>query len=609
MPDNIPQADPRDYIVIRGARQHNLKGLDLNLPKRSIVVITGPSGSGKSSLAFDTIFAEGQRRYMESLSAYARQFLKRIDKPDVDVIMGLSPAIAIQQQTLSRNPRSTVATQTEIYDHLRMLFAQIGTTVSPVSGKVVTRDSPRSVAESLQKNLADGTRFYVTFKFRYKAKRKLQALETLRQRGFFRLLARRRQKITLVDLNEVDLGTVGGPSVQLYVLQDRLIVRPGDEVTTSRIADSVEQAFVEGQGNCHVLVLDAHNRSLLADARAFSVFFERDGLKFAEPTPNLFSFNSPIGACPDCQGFGYVNGPDSTLIIPDDTKSIIDGVIKPFESPQSQDSKEQLLLLAKKKGIDVNAPYRNLPLGHKRIIWRGEDTYEGLLDYFRDLQKDSSPKPVRFHHARFQGFERCMACFGSRLCPEALYVKVGKADLGQIISMTARDARDFFDTLSLTSFEMAAAGILLEEIRKRLHFLVDVGLEYLTLDRQSQTLSGGETQRIALATSLGSALVGALYVLDEPTIGLHPRDTLRLISVLQKLRDLGNTVVVVEHDAEVMRHADHIVDLGPGAGHLGGRLMFAGSLNKIFRNGQSSVTGAYLSGKKEIPVPVNRRPA
>ena len=604
----MPQVDPRNYIVIRGARQHNLAGFDLDLPKRSLVVITGPSGSGKSSLALDTIFAEGQRRYVESLSAYARQFLKRMDKPDVDMILGLSPAIAIKQQTLAKNPRSTVATQTEIYDHLRMLFAQIGKTISPISGEEVTRDSPRSVAEELTAELNDGTRFYVTFEVPNIEKYGAQALEEVRQRGFFRVIGfKRRFDIDVIDLNEADLDATVEDYAELLVLQDRLIMRCGDDAVTSRIADSVEQAFKEGEGWCMVLVLDDEDRSKVDMRWRFSVFFERDGLKFIEPTPNLFSFNSPIGACPECKGFGNIKGPDHSLIIPDVTKSIMDGAIKPFESSIESDSFENLLLAADAVGMDLYLPYCQLPKEHRRIIWQGLGEYTGIVGHFEEMKDNFHRKSFRFHHARYQGLSECLACLGSRLRSDAMNVKVGGKDMGDIVNMTVKDARVFFDDLVMTDYEQAAAGILLEEIRKRLSFLDEVGLAYLTLGRMSQSLSGGESQRIALATSLGSALVGALYVLDEPTIGLHSRDTLRLIGVLKKLRDLGNTVIVVEHDPDVMKHAGHIVDLGPGSGHHGGRVMFTGTLDEMHGNGQGSLTGAYLSGQACIPVPERRR--
>lgn len=603
----MQQADPKDFIVIKGARQHNLTGFDLNLPKRSLVVVTGPSGSGKSSLAFDTIFAEGQRRYVESLSAYARQFLKRMDKPDVDMILGLSPAIAIQQQTLAKNPRSTVATQTEIYDHLRMLYAQIGKTVSPISQQEVVQDTPRSVAKSIQEDLADGTRFYVTFEVQNYSERKALVLEVLKQRGFFRLVALENYNIHLIDLNEADLDELVRKYNTLFVIQDRLVVRTGDESVTSRIAESVEQAFSEGEGRCEIMELDSADRSVLTYLHEYSVFFERDGLKFLEPSPNLFAFNSPIGACPECKGFGSVKGPDQALIIPDMSKSILEGAIKPFSSSIAPYFFGSLKNMAKEEGIDLNVPYYKLPEEHQRMVWHGQGNYRGVLGYFEEIGRYLHRKTHRFHYARYQGLTECFSCRGSRVRPEALHVKVGGKDIGQVVRMTISEAQKFFNGLVLTPYEKAAAGILLEEIQKRLGFLIDVGLSYLTLGRLSQSLSGGESQRISLAKSLGSALVGALYVLDEPTIGLHPRDTLRLIDVLQKLRDLGNTLIVVEHDADVMNHAGHIVDLGPGSGHLGGRVMFDGTLSELRRNGNGSLTGAYLSGHKDIPVRPTRR--
>ena len=600
-------ADPKNFIVIKGARQHNLKGIDLNLPKRNLVVITGPSGSGKSSLAFHTIFAEGQRRYVESLNSYARQFLKRMDKPDVDVILGLSPAIAIQQQTLAKNPRSTVATQTEIYDHLRMLYAQIGKTISPVSGEEVTRESPRSVARSIQETLPDGTRYYVTFEVQNSDDRLPQVLDSLRQRGFSRLCALRGSTIVPIDLNLAGAAELAADHNELFVVQDRLIVRTGDEAAASRVADSVEQAFGEGGGSCSIMVLDARDPFRLDRRIEFNVRFERDGVRFELPSPNLFSFNSPLGACRDCKGFGTVKGPDRALVIPDTSKSILAGAILPFESSVIPDIMLRLVGMALESGIDLDTPYAELSRADRWLIWHGKGEYPGILGYFAELESAWHRRSVRFHHARYQGRMECLSCSGTRLCEDALYVEVGGKTIGDVVKMTVQDARAFFAELTLTAYEQVAAGILLEEIRKRLRFLEDVGLAYLTLGRMSQTLSGGESQRISLATSLGSALVGALYVLDEPTIGLHPRDTLRLIDVLQKLRDLGNTVIVVEHDTEVMQHAGHIVDLGPASGLHGGQVMFTGTLDQMRGNGQASLTGAYLNGRKSIAVPSVRR--
>ncbi|MEM1125081.1 MAG: excinuclease ABC subunit UvrA [Bacteroidota bacterium] len=600
-------------LVIQGARQHNLKGIDLTLPRHRLIVFTGPSGSGKSSLAFDTIYAEGQRRYVESLSAYARQFLERMDKPDVDLITGLAPAIAIEQKTTSKNPRSTVATQTEIYDHLRLLYARIGRTVSPVSGAVVTKDSPRSVAEALDDTLADRTRFYLCFPMpSHKKTAVKKELEVLRARGFARLVvlptAKQQEKgqvETVIDLNETPPEKVRAARDRLLVLVDRLAIRQGDEATLSRIADSVEQAFREGGGRCVALVAKG------GDRHDFSEFFERDGMRFQEPTPQLFAFNSPLGACPTCEGFGRVAGIDEDLVIPNPELSIRQGALAPFRTEQWNKYFRDLIRVAAADRIDIDLPYRLLPDAHKQIVWEGKDDYAGIYGFFRFLEKHSYKMHFRVYRARFRGYTRCPDCQGYRLCDDALYVYLGGPDqealhIGQVCELTTKDAAAYVDALTLTEYEEAVAGRVLEEIQKRLRYLVEVGLDYLTLDRLSQTLSGGESQRINLATSLGSSLVGSLYVLDEPTIGLHPRDTDRLVRILEHLRDIGNTVLVVEHEADVMRRADQIVDLGPGSGRFGGTVMAQGTYEELLAD-EDSLTGAYLSGRKTIAVPPTRR--
>lgn len=607
----------RTHIVLRGVRQHNLKNIDLDLPKRKLIVITGPSGSGKSSLAFDTIYAEGQRRYVESLSAYARQFLERMDRPDADLIIGLAPAIAIEQKTGARNPRSTVATQTEIYDYLRLLYARIGRTYSPISGEEVRRDSPSTVAQALHERLTDGARCFVCFFCPEHQKRSLRdELLALRERGFSRLVvlptdkqAQQGVQPEILDLSTQDPATVRIARERLLVLIDRLVIRPGDEANRSRIADAVEQAFREGNGRCVIVRVSrsAERFDPSADLLFFSEHFERDGMVFEEPTPLLFSFNSPVGACPTCQGFGRVPGLDPDLIIPNPDLSIRQGAIAPFRTEKWSQHYHQLIRLAVEERIDIDRPYRLLSEREKRLIWEGKGEYIGIYGFFRFLEKHSYKPHYRIFHARFRGYTTCPDCYGYRLRKEALYVKVGGLHIGEVCEMTIRAAREFFDTLVLTPFEQQVAGELLEAIRRRLRYLDEVGLNYLTLDRLSHTLSGGEAQRIHLATSLGSTLVGALYVLDEPSIGLHPRDTDRLIRILKGLRDLGNTVIVVEHDAATIRHADHIVDLGPGSGHLGGEVVFQGTFEELLR-AERSLTGAYLSGRRRIEVPSQRRP-
>lgn len=600
--------DGKGKIIVRGARQHNLQNVDVELPRNSLVVFTGPSGSGKSSLAFDTIYAEGQRRYVESLSAYARQFLERMDKPDVDFISGLAPAIAIEQKTVSRNPRSTVATQTEIFDHMRLLYARIGVTYSPISNEPVTKDSPRSVARTIQDQLDDGARFYVAFPLADHKKRPASAqLRALKSRGFFRILVLPTEKQAakgkveeVVDLNETLPDSIRVARPRILVLVDRLSNKKGDESAQSRLADSVEQAFQEGLGRCVVVEKDGPSHH-------FSQFFERDGLRFLEPTPHLFSFNSPLGACPVCEGFGSVPGLDPNLIIPDPDMSIRAGAIAPFRSDQWSKHFRELIRVAAEEKIDIDAPWSSLKKKDLDIVWNGKDGYIGIAGFFKYLESRSYKMHYRIFVARYRGYTKCPSCDGSRLREDALYVRVGGEHIGSVCELTIGDAYEFFSNLELSEHDAVIADRVLEEIVKRLKYLVEVGLDYLTLDRLAHTLSGGESQRINLATSLGSSLVGSLYVLDEPSIGLHPRDSGRLISILENLRDIGNTVLVVEHDAETIQRADHVVDLGPGAGIRGGNIIFSGTPDEILAS-KESLTGAYLSGRKEIPVPDDRRP-
>jgi len=573
-----------------------------------LIVFTGPSGSGKSSLAFDTIYAEGQRRYVESLSAYARQFLERMDKPDVDMITGLAPAIAIEQRTTTRNPRSTVATQTEIYDHLRLLFARIGKTYSPISGDLVQKDSPRSVAKSLMERLDGGARFYLCFPFPKHKKSSVRAeLEVLQQRGFFRMVvlptdAQKKKGASerILDLNETAPEKVRVARARLLVLVDRLATRRGDDTFESRVADSVEQAFREGGGRCEVLISDSGERF------SFSLFFERDGIRFEEPTPHLFSFNSPLGACPTCQGFGRTTGIDPDLVIPNPELTVRQGAIAPFRTETWSKYFRALIRVAANEKIDIDIPYVQLTEREQQLIWNGKGDYGGVYGLFRFLKKRNYKMHYRIFYARFRGYSSCPDCHGYRVRKESRYVQIAEQHIGQICELTTSDARQFLDELTLTEHEEAVAGRVLEEVRRRLRYLVEVGLDYLTLDRLSQTLSGGESQRINLATSLGSALVGSMYVLDEPSIGLHPRDTGRLIRILEHLRDIGNSVLVVEHDADMMERADHVVDMGPGAGRNGGHVVAQGPLQAIIEH-PKSLTGIYLSGKLSIPVPATRR--
>ena len=609
-------------LVVKGARQHNLKNVDLTIPKKQLVVVTGPSGSGKSSLVFDTIYAEGQRRYVESLSSYARQFLDRMDKPDVDLITGLAPAIAIEQQTGTKNPRSTVATQTEVYDYLRLLYARVGTTISPVSGEIVTRDSPRSTADDIQAQLPEKTRFYLCFPFPdHKGAKKAQELEALLARGFFRVLAlptdaqtKKGAQPEIIDLNATPPASVKIPTTRLLVLVDRLAT-DGKDATTNRIADSVEQAFREGGERAVVITAPKEGPFERMD---FSALFERDGMAFEEPSAQLFSFNSPLGACPACQGFGRVPGVDPDLVIPNPELSLRQNALAPFRTEQWSKHQRALVRGAGAQGLDLDTPYTLLPQEQKDLVWKGFGEYPGVDGFFRYLAKKQYKMHYRIYSARFRGYTRCPACDGFRLRPQALHVKIKGPGLGaeagttewmhigEVSELTTADAKEFFDAIELSDHDREVAGRILEEVQKRLGYLVEVGLDYLTLDRLAMTLSGGETQRINLATSLGSSLVGSLYVLDEPTIGLHPRDNDRLIAILEGLRDIGNTVLVVEHDSQMMKRADQLVDVGPGSGALGGEIMFQGTYEQAITD-KKSLTGAYLSGRKSIAVPKTRR--
>ncbi len=583
-------------IIIRGARTHNLKNIDVEIPRNKITVVTGVSGSGKSSLAFDTIYAEGQRRYVESLSSYARQFLERMDKPEVDFMQGISPAMAIQQKTTTSNPRSTVGTTTEIYDYLRLLFARVGRTMSPVSGKQVKKDSTKTVIKELFETQVDGARFYLLFPIPVHRKNKqAEELKVLKEKGFTRLLNMKDEQI--LDLTDPSQSGVKIKAAQYRVLVDRLAIQD-DEATLTRIAGSLETAFQEGSGRCSIKIRNG-------EELVFSERFELDGIEFMEPTPQMFSFNNPFGACPKCEGFGRVAGIDEDLVIPDPEMTIRDGVIAPFSSQKFSSHLKDLIKVAASEKFSIDTPYIDLPKEVKSIIWNGKDSYIGVWNFFEEVKNQAYKVHMRVLYSRYRGYSRCPECEGYRVRKDAQYIIVGDMHVGEVSELTIGHARKYFDELELTEFEQSVAGQILYEIRKRLKYLDEVGLDYLTLDRLANTLSGGESQRISLSNALGSSLIGSMYVLDEPTIGLHPKDNDRLISILESLRDIGNTVLVVEHDPEMMKAADNIIDIGPFAGIHGGEVVFQGTYKELVKS--DSLTGKFLSGRKEIEVPKKRR--
>jgi excinuclease ABC subunit A len=583
-------------IIVKGARVHNLKNIDVEIPRNKMTVITGVSGSGKSSLAFDTIYAEGQRRYVESLSSYARQFLERMDKPDVDYMQGISPAMAIQQKTTSTNPRSTVGTTTEIYDYMRLLFARIGHTISPKSGRKVKKDSTKTVIEDLHKNFEEETKFYVLFSIPHHEDTNLEdELRVLREKGYPRLLHLEDEQVLDITTEEVDPKEIDAEDYR--VLVDRLILR-ADEETRTRIAGSLETAFQEGNGRCSIKIRNGEELK-------FSERFEMDGMEFTEPKPQMFSFNNPFGACDTCEGFGRVAGIDENLVIPDTEKTIRDGAIAPYSGQKFSRHLRDLIKVSARYSLPIDTPYEDLSEEVKEILWKGKDEYIGIRPFFKEVKSQSYKVHMRVFYSRYRGYSRCPDCKGYRVRKDALYVKVNDKHIGQVAEMTIGHAREFFENLELSEFEKEVADQVLYEIRKRLKYLDEVGLQYLTLNRLANTLSGGESQRINLANSLGSSLIGSLYVLDEPTIGLHPRDNDRLINILKSLRDIGNTVLVVEHDPEMITAADNIIDIGPFAGIHGGEVVFSGTYHNLLES--KTLTGKYLSGSKEIPVPVKRR--
>ena len=586
----------KKLLSIRGARVHNLKNISVDIPRNKLVVITGVSGSGKSSLAFDTIYAEGQRRYVESLSSYARQFLERMDKPDVDLIQGMSPAIAIEQKTNTRNPRSTVATTTEIYDYLRLLFARVGKTYCRVCGRVITRDSVHSVVDRVSQE-TEGSKFYITFPMREHEGHSLkEELASLKKRGFFRLVVNGE----LIDLNE---RSYTSSKKGIFVLVDRFVLRKNEKASETRLADSIQTAFVEGDG--YAMLYDLETKEQLS----FNQHFECpvDHIRYEEPEPHLFSFNNPIGACPKCQGFGRAVGLDMDLIVPNKDKTLRDGAIQPWTTPKFRENLRDLFSVAAEAKVPMNVPFAKLTPGQLNIVMNGYGRqFDGINGFFKMVERKAYKIQYRVLLSKYRGYTTCDECGGARLRKDALDVKICGTTIAGLVGMTIEAADEFFKHAEFSDFELSICKRILDEIQKRLRYLVDVGLGYLTLDRLSSSLSGGESQRINLATSIGSSLVGSIYVLDEPSIGLHPLDNDRLIRILKSLRDIGNTVLVVEHDSDMMREADVLIDMGPKAGERGGEITFFGTYNEAVVDA-SSLTGKYLSGKLSIPVPKMRR--
>ena len=595
-----------EYIRVKGARVNNLKNVDLDIPRDRLIVITGLSGSGKSSLAFDTLYAEGQRRYVESLSAYARQFLGRMHKPECDYIKGLPPAIAIEQKVTSRNPRSTVGTSTEVYDYLRLLYARVGRTFSPLSGCEVKRHTTEDVVQCAL-SYSPGTRFTVLAPVRVPDGRTLrEQLEIDLKQGLTRIDAGG-EMMRIEDYLDQHAGEPDADPSTLALLIDRMSVS-SEKDAIARLVDSAETAFFEGDGECMLRVYPS--RAI----HRFSTRFEADGMTFREPDDNMFSFNSPLGACPRCEGFGRVIGLDEALVVPNRALSVYDGAVMCWRGEKMGMWREEFCRRAEKKGFPIFVPYYKLTREQRDLLWHGDAKERALpkeeqvsIDaFFRMLEENQYKIQYRVMLARYRGKTVCPECHGTRLKREASYVKVGGRAIAELVDLPVTDLLDFFEHLELTEAEQRVADRLLTEIRSRLHFLVDVGLGYLTLNRLSNSLSGGESQRINLATSLGSSLVGSLYILDEPSIGLHSRDTERLISVLRRLRQLGNTVIVVEHDEEIIRAADYIIDIGPEAGRGGGQVVYQGDLSDL-RPGSESHTVRYLLHEETIDVPASRR--
>ncbi len=590
---------PQDQIYIKGARVHNLKNVSVGIPRSKLVVVTGVSGSGKSSLTMDTLYAEGQRRYAESLSSYARQFLMRMNKPDVDYIKGICPAIAIEQKVITRTPRSTVGSMTEIYDYLRLLYGRIGKTYSPISGGLVKKQEVSDVVDYICA-LTTGAKVQLLVPFRKHAKRDAkEELNILLQKGFSRLYATGKSGGSLLRIEELLEEKKPALPETTYVLIDRLVVKDFDEEDKHRIADSVQTAFYESEGDCY---LEIDGKTL----EHFANRFELDGLTFEEPVPNLFSFNNPFGACPTCEGFGQVLGIDADLVIPDKRLSVFEGAIAAWRGEKMGEYKEALIKAARKFGFPVHKPVSELTEEQYKVLWTGNAHIYGLNEFFKMVEQTLYKVQYRVLQARYRGRTVCPDCGGGRLRKEALYIKVADRNIAQLVDLPVQDLQTWFANLQLNEYDQQVAKRILIEINHRLKTLLDVGLGYLTLNRVANTLSGGESQRIQLTRTLGSNLTNSLYILDEPSIGLHARDTHRLIQVLKDLRNLGNTEVVVEHDEQMMKEEDFIIDMGPLASHLGGEVTFAGTYDQILKDSKS-LTGKYLSGAMFIEPPANTR--
>ncbi|MDO4728778.1 MAG: excinuclease ABC subunit UvrA [Bacteroidota bacterium] len=590
---DVSVLDPKHHIIIKGAALHNLKNIDVAIPRNKLVVITGLSGSGKSTLAFDTLYAEGQRRYVESLSSYARQFLGKLDKPKVEYIKGIAPAVAIEQKVNTTNARSTVGTSTEIYDYLKLLYARIGKTYSPVSGEEVLKHTVTDVVDFI-KNQERGSRWLLLFEIHFHESQSInQKLGLLLQQGFSRLMIND-QVLKIDDVLHSELDS----SQPYYIVVDRIVVQDNEEFY-NRLADAVTTAFYEGKGTC---IVREHNTD---NQKVFSNKFELDGITFAEPNLHMFSFNNPYGACTTCQGFGNTVGIDVGLVIPNTSLSVYENAIAPWRGESMRYFKDQLVKNAHKFEFPVHQPYFQLSTEQKELLWNGNEYFTGLNDFFKEIESQNYKIQNRVLLSRYRGKTICPECKGTRLKRETSYVKIAQKSISELVDIPIAKLKVFFDNLQLTEYEQHVAKRLLLEIGNRLGFLEDVGLGYLTLNRNSATLSGGESQRINLATSLGSSLVGSMYILDEPSIGLHPKDTEKLIKVLKKLRDLGNTVIVVEHDPDIMKQADYIIDIGPLAGSKGGEVVAQGNFKQILK--QDSLTSKYLSQRLEIALPKHRR--